>query len=253
MGYRSTVFWFTRGRAILFGAVVGVMRGNYRRDGWRGGENWLAAARTILDCSSLSAKNATRGGKSSRGRRRRLAISSQWRPLKIASRSDRRGPLHYDIATHGKLAHSAYPELVIRIHALLEFFRTFGKFPFAARRFCSDEYSEYRTISGAGRRTLSRMSLKRKSCSGRWASRQRFAKAVSLRRLLAAAEARECCTLGSPTSKFDGSTYHHSWPQHGHSDVDGAWGQPFPHRGPGSIHVAPRREAHLQEGNCRMR
>jgi len=159
-----------------------------------------------------------------------------------------KGALRYEVTTHGKLAHSAYPELGhSAIHALLEVLQDIRQIPLPHEDLLGRSTLNIGTIRG-GRAPnvvadLAEAEIMFRTVGDAAKIREAVSSAVAGR-----AEAREVLhTPAVQLSKFDGLP---STIVAFTTDIptfDGAWGQPFL-IGPGSIHVAHTAEEHISKG-----
>ncbi len=159
-----------------------------------------------------------------------------------------KGALRYEVTTHGKLAHSAYPELGhSAIHALLEVLQDIRQIPLPHDDLLGRSTLNIGTIRG-GRAPnvvadLAEAEIMFRTVGDAAKIREAVSSAVAGR-----AEAREVLhTPAVQLSKFDGLP---STIVAFTTDIptfDGAWGQPFL-IGPGSIHVAHTAEEHISKG-----
>ena len=158
-----------------------------------------------------------------------------------------KGALRYEVTTHGKLAHSAYPELGhSAIHALLEVLQDIRQIPLPHEDLLGRSTLNIGTIRG-GRAPnvvadLAEAEIMFRTVGDAAKIREAVSSAVAGR-----AEAREVLhTPAVQLSKFDGLP---STIVAFTTDIptfDGAWGQPFL-IGPGSIHVAHTAEEHISK------
>ncbi len=158
-----------------------------------------------------------------------------------------KGALRYEVTTHGKLAHSAYPELGhSAIHALLEVLQDIRQIPLPHDDLLGRSTLNIGTIRG-GRAPnvvadLAEAEIMFRTVGDAAKIREAVSSAVAGR-----AEAREVLhTPAVQLSKFDGLP---STIVAFTTDIptfDGAWGQPFL-IGPGSIHVAHTAEEHISK------
>ena len=158
-----------------------------------------------------------------------------------------KGALRYEITTHGKLAHSAYPELGhSAIHALIEVLQDIRQVPLPHDDLLGRSTLNIGTIRG-GRAPnvvadLAEAEIMFRTVGDAAKIREAVSSAVAGR-----AEAREVLhTPAVQLSKFDGLpttivAFTTDIPTFG-----GAWGQPFL-IGPGSIHVAHTAEERISK------
>ena len=158
-----------------------------------------------------------------------------------------KGALRYEIATHGKLAHSAYPELGhSAIHALLEVLQDIRQIPLPHDDLLGRSTLNIGTIRG-GRAPnvvadLAEAEIMFRTVGDAAKIREAVSSAVAGR-----AEAREVLhTPAVQMSKFDGLPTTIVAFTTDIPTFDGAWGQPFL-IGPGSIHVAHTAEEHISK------
>jgi acetylornithine deacetylase len=158
-----------------------------------------------------------------------------------------KGALRYEIATHGKLAHSAYPELGhSAIHALLEVLQDIRQIPLPHDDLLGRSTLNIGTISG-GRAPnvvadVAEAEIMFRTVGDAAKIREAVSSAVAGR-----AEAREVLhTPAVQLSKFDGLPTTIVAFTTDIPTFDGAWGQPFL-IGPGSIHVAHTAEERISK------
>jgi acetylornithine deacetylase len=158
-----------------------------------------------------------------------------------------KGALRYEITTHGKLAHSAYPELGhSAIHALLEVLQDIRQIPLPYDELLGRSTLNIGTIDG-GRAPnvvadLAEAEIMFRTVGDAARIREGVSAAVAGR-----AEAREVLhTPAVQLSKFDGLPTTIVAFTTDIPTFDGAWGQPFL-IGPGSIHVAHTAEEHISK------
>ena len=158
-----------------------------------------------------------------------------------------KGALRYEIATHGKLAHSAYPELGhSAIHALLEVLQDIRQIPLPHDDLLGRSTLNIGTIRG-GRAPnvvadLAEAEIMFRTVGDAAKIREAVSSAVAGR-----AEAREVLhTPAVQMSKFDGLPTTIVAFTTDIPTFDGAWGQPFL-IGPGSIHVAHTAEERISK------
>ncbi len=158
-----------------------------------------------------------------------------------------KGALRYEIATHGKLAHSAYPELGhSAIHALLEVLQDIRQIPLPHDELLGRSTLNIGTIRG-GRAPnvvadLAEAEIMFRTVGDAAKIREAVSSAVAGR-----AEAREVLhTPAVQLSKFDGLPTTIVAFTTDIPTFDGAWGQPFL-IGPGSIHVAHTTEERISK------
>jgi len=158
-----------------------------------------------------------------------------------------KGALRYEITTHGKLAHSAYPELGhSAIHALLEVLQDIRQIPLPHDELLGRSTLNIGTIRG-GRAPnvvadLAEAEIMFRTVGDAARIREGVSAAVAVR-----AEAREVLhTPAVQLSKFDGLPTTIVAFTTDIPTFDGAWGQPFL-IGPGSIHVAHTAEEHISK------
>ncbi len=158
-----------------------------------------------------------------------------------------KGALRYEITTHGKLAHSAYPELGhSAIHALLEVLQDIRQIPLPHDELLGRSTLNIGTIDG-GRAPnvvadLAEAEIMFRTVGDPAKIREAVSSAVAGR-----AEAREVLhTPAVQLSKFDGLPTTIVAFTTDIPTFDGAWGQPFL-IGPGSIHVAHTTEERISK------
>ncbi len=158
-----------------------------------------------------------------------------------------KGALRYEITTHGKLAHSAYPELGhSAIHALLEVLQDIRQIPLPHDDLLGRSTLNIGTIRG-GRAPnvvadLAEAEIMFRTVGDTAKIREAVSSVVAGR-----AEAREVLhTPAVQLSKFDGLPTTIVAFTTDIPTFDGAWGQPFL-IGPGSIHVAHTAEERISK------
>jgi len=158
-----------------------------------------------------------------------------------------KGALRYEITTHGKLAHSAYPELGhSAIHALLEVLQDIRQIPLPHDELLGRSTLNIGTIRG-GRAPnvvadLAEAEIMFRTVGDAAKIREAVSSAVAGR-----AEAREVLhTPAVQLTKFDGLPTTIVAFTTDIPTFDGAWGQPFL-IGPGSIHVAHTTEERISK------
>src|SRR5713226_2609164 len=158
-----------------------------------------------------------------------------------------KGALRYEITTHGKLAHSAYPELGhSAIHALLEVLQDIRQIPLPYDELLGRSTLNIGTIRG-GRAPnvvadLAEAEIMFRTVGDAAKIREAVSSAVAGR-----AVAREVLhTPAVELSKFDGLPTTIVAFTTDIPTFDGAWGQPFL-IGPGSIHVAHTTEERISK------
>jgi len=158
-----------------------------------------------------------------------------------------KGALRYEVTTHGKLAHSAYPELGhSAIHALLEVLQDIRKIPLPHDDLLGRSTLNIGTIRG-GRAPnvvadLAEAEIMFRTVGDAAKIREAVSSAVA-----GHAEAREVLhTPAVQLSKFDGLPTTIVAFTTDIPTFDGAWGQPFL-IGPGSIHVAHTAEERISK------
>jgi len=158
-----------------------------------------------------------------------------------------KGALRYEITAHGKLAHSAYPELGhSAIHALLDVLHDIRRIPLAHDALLGDSTLNIGTIDGGRAPNVvadqAEAEIMFRTVGDPTKTREAVSAAVAGR-----AEAREVLhTPAVQLAKFDGLPTTIVAFTTDIPTFEGAWGQPFL-IGPGSIHVAHTAEERISK------
>ncbi len=158
-----------------------------------------------------------------------------------------KGALRYEITTHGKLAHSAYPELGhSAIHALLEVLQDIRQIPLPCDSLLGRGTLNIGTIEGGRAPNVVADHAEAEIMFRTVGDPAKIREAVSSS-VAGRAEAREVLhTPAIQLSKFDGLPTTIVAFTTDIPTFDGAWGQPFL-IGPGSIHVAHTAEERISK------